>query len=67
MVGHFRTCQLYEALNRVVTNYIQYLPKRVQYHGEQHELAEKRDDQRCGRNDLGQQQEEHGQRQQDGD
>lgn len=41
------------------------LPERVEYHREQHELAQERDDQRRGRNDLGQQQEEHGQREED--
>lgn len=37
------------------------LPERVEDHSEEHELPEQRDDQRRRRNDLRQQQEEHGQ------
>lgn len=43
------------------------LPEGVEDHGEEHELAEQRHDERGGRDDLGQQQEEHGEREQDGD
>lgn len=36
-------------------------PEGVEYHGEEDELAQKRDDQRGRRDDLGEQQEEHSQ------
>lgn len=41
-------------------------PERIQYHCEEHKFAEQRHHQRRGRNDFRQQQEEHGERQQNG-
>lgn len=43
------------------------LPECIQNHSKEHELAEQRHDKRSGWDDLGQEQEEHGERQQDGD
>ena len=43
------------------------VPEGVEYHGEEHELAQERHHQRRRRDDLGQQQEEHSERQQDRD
>ncbi len=48
-------------------NYNPCSPERVQYHGEQDELAQERDDERSRRDDLGEKQEEHSQRQEDAD
>ena len=42
-------------------------PKCVKDHGEEDELPEEGDDEGGGRDDLGQEEEEHGQREQDGD
>ena len=43
------------------------LPKCVEDHGEEDKLAKEGDDERGGWDDLGQQEEEHGQGEQDGD
>lgn len=66
---HCSVCSIQYSLFSIqysVVSIHMHSPERIQYHCEEHKFAEQRHHQRRGRNDFRQQQEEHGERQQNG-
>ena len=51
----------------IVNNHVIFKPECVEDHGEEDKLAKEGDDQGGGRDDLGQEEEEHGEGEQDRD